>query len=68
MNKSYTVIYSKKSKKFIEKHRKEGVIFYKIFEELLQKLDESVSVSVTYSNGLNYGLDITGEEMIFYVK
>ena len=34
MNKSYTVIYSKKSKKFIEKHRKEGVIFYKIFEEL----------------------------------
>ena len=40
----------------------------KIFEELLQKLDESVCGSVTYSNGLNYGIDITGEEMIFYVK
>lgn len=39
----------------------------KIFEELLQKLGES-SASLTYSNSLNYGIEIEGEEMIFYVK
>ena len=40
----------------------------KIYEELLQKLEGTVSVSLTYSNNLTYGIEITGDEMSFYVK
>ena len=40
----------------------------KIYEELLQKLEGTVSVSLTYSNNLTYGVEITGDEMSFSVK
>lgn len=34
MNKLYKVIYSKKSQKFIKKNNKEGIKFFRIFEEI----------------------------------
>lgn len=41
-----------------------------IFEKLLEQMDKSISVTVTGSNNLTYGIEIIGVEdaMIFYVK
>lgn len=55
MIKLYKVIYSKKSKKFIEKNNKEGIKFFRIFEEIAH--DRSNMKLYDIKNMIDYNSD-----------